>query len=197
VTELAKTRLRWSLITLCAAGVVAVLIALALFLGGFNAAADAGWSQPATWAIHRTMVHSVEARAHDIAPPDRFTAAEVREGFRVYDTHCAMCHGGPGLGRQPWTAGMEPSPPYLIDAALRWKPEELYWIVRHGVKMTGMPAWNSRISSSDTWSLVGFLEALPRITAADYARLRATTPTSGRPTTEAQPEPTPVAAPQR
>ncbi len=180
MTELAKTRLRWSFFTLVAVGVIAAAIALVLFLGGFDAGADAGWSQPSTWAIHRTMVHSVEARAHDLKPPDRFSAAEVREGFRVYDAHCAMCHGGPGLGRQPWTAGMEPSPPYLIDAGRRWKPEELYWIVRHGVKMTGMPAWNSRISSSDTWSLVGFLEAMPSVTATDYARMRATMPPGAR-----------------
>ena len=164
MTYLDKTRLRWSVFTLCAVGVAGLAIVLILFLGGFNAAADAGWSQSATWAIHRTMIHSVEARAGGLTPPDQFTEAEVRQGFRVYDSHCAMCHGGPGLGRQPWTAGMEPSPPYLIDAAQRWQPEDLYWIVRHGVKMTGMPAWDTRISRTDTWNLVAFLDALPRIT---------------------------------
>ena len=196
MTDQNKMRLRWSIGALCVAGAIGAAVVFIVFMGGFDVAADAAWSQPSTWAIHRTMIHSVQARSGEARPPDRFTVAEVREGFRLYDAHCAMCHGGPGLGREPWTAGLEPSPPYLIDAAHRWSRQDLYWIIRHGVKMTGMPGWKARISSPETWNLVAFLEALPYLTADDYARMRAALPQGGRLTTQPadfgpQPPPTP------
>jgi hypothetical protein len=68
---------------------------------------------------------------------------------------------------------MTPTPPYLEDAARRWRPEELYWIVGQGVKMTAMPAWGETRSNGQVWDLVAFLEALPDLTTADYARMRA------------------------
>lgn len=179
MTELNRTRLRWSLLTLCAVGVIGAAVAMYLFLGGFDAAADAPWPQAAGWGIHQTMVHSAKLRARDLEPPSPITPAQVQAGFRLYDAHCAMCHGGPGLARQPWTAGMEPSPPYLIDASRRWTSGDLYWIISHGVKMTGMPAWKSRLSSPETWEVVAFLDALPHLTAADYARMRASLPQPG------------------
>lgn len=190
--ELNKTRLRWSAVTLAGVGVVGAAIVLFLFCGGFDAAADAAWSQPATWLIHRTMVHSVKVRSGSLDPPGRITPAEVQAGFRIYDTHCAMCHGGPGLGRQPWTAGLEPSPPYLIDAARRWSPADLAFIIQHGVKMTGMPGWSSRISTTDTWNVVAFLEALPYLTAKDYAKMRAAAAERQPMPTQPEPEPDPV-----
>jgi mono/diheme cytochrome c family protein len=172
VSDLAKTRLRWAAGALVAAAIVGAIIALVLFLGGFDIAANRPWSQPATWLIHRTMMHSVRARSGAVAPPQRFTPEQVQRGFRLYDEHCAMCHGGPGVAREPWTAGLEPSPPYLLDAAHRWSRADLFWIIHNGVKMTGMPSWQRQLTGPDTWSVVGFLEALPNITAADYARLR-------------------------
>lgn len=164
-------RLWASLLTLAGASVVGIGIALFLFWGGFDAAADAGWSQPSRWLIHHTMIHSVQARAQGLRPPP-FSPERFEAGFRIYDAHCAMCHGGPGLGRQPWTAGLEPPPPYLIDTS-SWTSAEMFWVVSHGVKMTSMPAWSRRLSDDDIWNVVGFVKGLREVTPADYARLRA------------------------
>jgi mono/diheme cytochrome c family protein len=168
-----KTRARWSLGT-AAAFVLIGAATLALVMGGgFDATASNGYPQAVSWAIHQTMVDSVRVRASAIAPPARFSQAQVLAGFRTYDAHCVMCHGGPGIARQDWTAGMHPAPPYLLDASQHWRPAELYFVVDNGVKMTGMPAWGETLSKDDIWNLVAFLEFLPNMTPADYARLRA------------------------
>ncbi|MDE2488987.1 MAG: cytochrome c [Alphaproteobacteria bacterium] len=169
-----RTRLTWSLGALIAAGVLAGVVGLVEVAGGFDTAATHPFPQPATWLVHRTMIDSVKWRAQSVSPPPKFTEPQVMAGFRDYDADCAMCHGAPGVGRQPWVAGMDPPPPYLLDAANRWRPEELYFIVSEGVKMTGMPAWRKALPKDEIWNIVAFLEAMPRTTAADYARLRAT-----------------------
>lgn len=126
------------------------------------------------WATHTAMIRSVRRdAATGTAAPSTVTPAEVAQGFRLYDQHCVMCHGGPGIARAGWTAGLTPTPPYLLDAARRWTPAELHVIVGDGIKMTAMPAWRLTLGERDTWSLVEFLEALPFISPERYRQLRA------------------------
>jgi len=149
--------------------------ALVVIEGGlFNATASTPHIPAVALAAHTAFIRSVEVRAKGITPPARFTPVEVTAGFRDYDTSCASCHGAPGVSNARWAHAMTPPPPYLEDAARRWRPEELYWIVGQGVKMTAMPAWTEVRSDGQVWDLVAFLEALPYLTAADYARMRAT-----------------------
>ena len=68
---------------------------------------------------------------------------------------------------------MTPPPPYLLEASRDWSPSELYFIVRHGVKMTAMPAWEGRLDERQTWEVVAFLEALPKLDRPAYLRLKA------------------------
>lgn len=187
------SRLLWFLIGASASAAMVGIFALILFLGAFNATATASWPQPAAWLIHSTMIHSVRARSGQIAPPGQFATAQVQEGFRIYDNHCSMCHGGPGLTRQPWVAGMEPSPPYLIGATDMFNRSDLFWIVSRGIKMSGMPAWRDRLSDKEVWSVVAFLDALHTITPAEYARMRSAQqppgPPAGAPSGTAPPAP--------
>jgi len=186
--ELNKTGIKWSLFTLAGVAVAAGAAVAAVVAGAFDTAATAAWPQPVAWLIHRTMIDSVRARASSVVPPAGFTPEQVRAGFQVYDAHCAMCHGGPGVSRQPWVAGLEPTAPYLIDVRRLFSRPELYWVVRNGVKMTAMPAWRDRLSEGETWDVVAFLEALPGMTPAQYARLRAAAP----PLAQASTKPAPV-----
>ena len=126
------------------------------------------------WATHTAMIHAVQRRARSVTSPSEFAPVQVRDGFRLYHQNCALCHGGPGVARAGWTAGLTPTPPYLLDAARRWSPAQLRVIVGDGVKMTAMPAWRTTLSERDTWSVVAFLEALPYLSAEDYRRLAAT-----------------------
>jgi mono/diheme cytochrome c family protein len=144
-----------------------------IWFGYFNVTASTPHPPLIAWATHMTMQKAVRRDAAAMPPPPRFTAANVRRGFALYDSHCAVCHGGPGVARAPWISGMTPGPPFLLDTARQWTPNQLYRIVRHGVRMTGMPAWDQTLTRADVWDVVAFLEALPDYTAADYARARA------------------------
>ena len=155
----------------------AVAVAVVVFggivgLGLFDIAALSSHSLLVGWATHTTMIHAVRVNARHVGAPPRFTEVEVRRGFLLYDKHCSSCHGGPGIPRELWTSGFMPSPPYLLDAAQKWSPAELRFIVGKGIKMTGMPAWRLILSDRDLWCVVAFLEKLPTLSQHDYLGMR-------------------------
>jgi mono/diheme cytochrome c family protein len=165
-------------------GLLAVGVgAIVVIEGGlFNATASTPHMPVVALAAHTAFIRSVQVRAKSVkAPSSQFTTAQVTAGFRDYDLSCAACHGGPGIPRADWAGGMTPTPPYLEDAARRWRSEELYWIVGQGVKMTAMPAWGETRSDAQLWNLVAFLKALPYLTNADYLRMRAAAASAGPP----------------
>jgi mono/diheme cytochrome c family protein len=171
---------RWLL--LWASGVVSAAIVgglgvIALVESGlYDASASAPHTRVIGWATHTTMRRFVQRGAKAITAPARFTPAQVEAGFQTYEARCVACHGGPGVARAAWTSALTPTPPYLLDAARQWTAPELYVIVHEGSKMTAMPAWGEFLSQGETWDVVAFLEALPELSPADYARMRETSP---------------------
>jgi mono/diheme cytochrome c family protein len=157
-----------------AAGVVAGLGGLAVIgAGAFDARASTPHDPLTAWATHTTMIHSVERRSRSVHPSAAPTSAAVRGGLRLYDQDCVGCHGAPGRARDGWTNGLNPSPPYLVDAPRHWRRAELFSIVRDGVKMTGMPAWGAVHSDPQIWEIVAFLEAQPYLSPAQYRQIGA------------------------
>ncbi len=140
-------------------------------LGAFNASASKPHEPLVYWSTHETMIRSVEQRAAGIAAPARFTAAQVQAGLATYQERCAMCHGGPATDRQPWVAGLNPTPPYLVDSARHWSKPQLYWIIKHGLKMTAMPAWQDVLSDQEVWNTVALLEAMPDLSPEAYLKM--------------------------
>lgn len=175
-TSAAKRR---SFLTGLAVGALAA--AFLAMLGGFlftrSGIYDIGAAKPHTdfteWLTHGTMIQSVRRHAKAVQAPERFTAQQVVQGFCVYETHCVACHGAAGVANQTWANGMEPSPPYLLDAPRRWSRAELFWIVSNGIKMTGMPAWNRSLSNGQMWDVVAYLEATNQAPPQMFARWRA------------------------
>jgi cytochrome c5 len=148
--------------------------ALIVVEGGlFNTTSSAPHSPIVSWATHATFKHSVRLRSSKSLSRPAFTPAEVQAGSQQYQADCAMCHGGPGVARAPWVRGLTPTPPFLLDASRRWTPDQLYFIVDHGVKMTAMPAWGETRTPAQVWSLVAFLDALPDLTPEQYRRMTA------------------------
>lgn len=157
-----------------AAGVVGAAAAMAVIeFGLFDATASRPHYRLVGWATHAAFIGSVKVRAKDIQAPASFNRAQVVAGFHEYEADCVMCHGGPGVPRRDFVKGMTPTPPFLLDAARRWTPAQLYWITGQGIKMTAMPAWRTTRSQGQVWDTIAFLEALPYLSAADYARMRA------------------------
>lgn len=134
-------------------------------------AASSGHWAITNWFLHFTMRQSVQLRAAGISPPPLDDPALTLRGAGHYVSGCAPCHGAPGDPRSLVTQQMTPPPPYLPDMIPRWKSQELFWIVKHGVKFTGMPAWPSQQRDDEVWAVVAFIRQLPQMRPDDYQRL--------------------------
>ena len=179
-------RWRWRIAAFVAGGAMAGALAGSFGLavvefGLYDTASTKPHYRLVSWAAHATFKHSTRMRARYIHAPAQFTAAQVSSGFQQYEADCMMCHGGPGISRAAWVRGLTPTPPYILDAAYRWTPSQLDYILEHGVKMSAMPSWGETRSHDQIWSLVAFLEALPTLSPAEFARMRATTPPAKAP----------------
>lgn len=150
-----------------------------IYLGVFNVAAnDPHW--PITCRILETArVQSVKARARGISAPANLNDhARIVAGTAHFADHCASCHSAPGVEAEDMAEGMYPKPPALTDAAKKWTPGELFWIVRNGIKMSGMPSWADH-GDDDLWNAVAFIEKLPGMSDADYGKLVAESAAAG------------------
>ena len=152
---------------------VGALLALGYIKSGiFNVGASKPHTKLTQWITEETMIHSIRSHAKHIKAPARVGATEVMRGFCIYETHCVACHGAAAVPRQRWVSGLEPQPPYLLDAADRWRPRELFWIVTNGIKMTGMPSWRDSLSDDEVWDVVAWLKASRKLPPQTYLRWR-------------------------
>lgn len=169
---------RWNtalshLVAIAAVGAMLGLGGVAFIYSGlFEAEASKPHSLLVDWTTKTTMTHSVRRHAVNIEAPASATLEQVIDGFCQYQTHCVACHGAPAVPRESWANGLTPDPPYLVDARSKWRPRELYWIVRNGIKMTGMPAWERELSERQTWDVVAFLGVMPKLPPGTYASWR-------------------------
>jgi mono/diheme cytochrome c family protein len=154
--------------TLAALGVSALAIGLAVLHGGwYDVSATRQHFQFVHTLLEKGMHESVRHHARDIVAPP-LDAGHVRRGAVIYAKHCVACHGAPGVAQEAFGQSMQPVPGPLVDAARRWKEREMYWITRHGIKMSGMPGWEFHLSEEELWSVVAFLRELPALTPQAY-----------------------------
>lgn len=140
--------------------------------GLFSVAASHPHTKLTEWVTHETMIHSARRHGAHSRVPARFTRQQVVGGFCNYETHCVACHGAAGVAREHWVGGMEPQPPYLLDVTQIWRPPQLFWIAKNGIKMTGMPSWKDEMSDRQIWDVVAFLEATRQLPPQTYAKWR-------------------------
>jgi mono/diheme cytochrome c family protein len=182
--------------------VVVVLVVLAgiafVYSGAYYVGADQPHWSMTSWLFNEARNRSIRAHASGIAVPGGLDdPARILAGVAHFAEHCVVCHGAPGAERGDIAEGLSPRPPNLADAARCYTPAELFWIVKHGIRMTGMPAWRDH-SDDELWATVAFLEKLPGMTDLDYAKLLAASRAQGghQPDGhEASPQPRPAQAP--
>jgi len=157
--------------TLALAGLAAAIGgAIVLRAGWYDTTASSQHLQPTFTLLEQGMRYSVRHHSRDVAVPPLGAPQQVARGALVYERHCVQCHGAPGAAQAKFGQSMQPLPGPLVDAGLRWQPRELYWITRHGIKMSGMPAWQFHLDEDELWAVVAFLGALPAMSAHDYAQ---------------------------
>jgi hypothetical protein len=140
--------------------------------GIYNVAASKPHTKLIFWVTRETMIHSVRRHAASVTPPRHFTGAQIIAGFCKYEARCVGCLGAAGVARQQWAGSMEPAPPYLLDINQRFSRPQLFWIVKNGFKMTGMPSWKSEMRDPEIWSVVAWLEASAKLPPDTYVRWR-------------------------
>jgi len=158
--------------------VVLVLLAVAgafafIYSGAYDVAATTPHSNLVQWAFSTTMDHSVASRAVRVEVPDDLSdPARIREGAAHYAETCESCHAGPGIEKSEIAQGLNPQAPDLAESGEEMSAQELYWVIDHGIKMTGMPAFGPTHDDREMWSMTAFIKALPTMSAAQYAELR-------------------------
>jgi cytochrome c553 len=151
----------------------AALAAAGLFVawaGIVDIRASTGHWRVTDWFLHWVMRSSVRTAALGGHAP-RFTAAMLPLAAGHYETGCAGCHGSPAMPRPATVENMLPPPPDLRHVTATWNDAQLFEIVKHGVRYTGMPAWPSLERDDEVWAMVAFLREYPSLDQAAYQRL--------------------------
>jgi cytochrome c553 len=123
------------------------------------------------WFLQFSKQRSVSTNSLAVEAPSLDDARLVLKGAGAYETNCLACHGSPSLPAPRVARGMTPQPPYLPTVLSRYEDAEVFYIVKHGIKFTGMPAWPAQGRDDEVWAMVAFLRALPRLDAGGYERL--------------------------
>ena len=161
---------RWGL----AAGALLVLVvaaAVGIYAGLYNIAADVPHTQPVYWLFEVVRDRSIAAGARDVVVPnDLNDPNRISKGAGQYADMCSGCHLAPGMKRTEISRGLYPRAPELRRKT-DLTPAEQFWIVKHGVKMTGMPAWGVTHEDELLWDVVAFVRKLPELTPDRYGTL--------------------------
>jgi cytochrome c553 len=162
----------------------AAVSALVLTVGGLLFAASgvlplkasSGHWAITEWLLHFSMRRSVKTHALLVSAPPLDDPSLVMRGAAHFDLGCRPCHGSPAGARPEVARAMLPPPPELSPRIQGWTASELFYIVKHGVKFTGMPAWPSQQRDDEVWAVVAFLRQLPDLGDREYLALARAAP---------------------
>lgn len=176
------TRINWRhhlpSITFIGASVVMLVIATAAFLyfGFYNIAADDPHTRPVYALLESLRDRSIAVRARGIQPPaDLASPQRAAIGAGLYNEMCSGCHLGPGVEASEMSKGLYPSAPVLAEINDLTAGQQ-FWVIKHGVKLSAMPAWGKTHPDPLIWDMVAFIRKLPGMTPEQYKRLVASAP---------------------
>lgn len=151
-------------------GVATLAIAAFIWSGVYNVGADAPHWRP-TYAVLEMLRHrSIDARTRKVqVPSDLATPARIRQGAGNYAAMCAGCHLAPGMPETEMSKGLYPAPPQLARTGVG--AAHAFWVIKHGIKASGMPAWGKSMEDEYIWNMAAFLQELPKLDARQYRAL--------------------------
>ena len=152
------------------------VIGVTIFIesGAYNIGADEPhW--PITYKIlERVRNRSVAVRSTDLKVPDLNNPQRILRGAGQYAAMCTACHLAPGMTGSEIRPGLYPQPPILAQTKI--DPREAFWAIKHGIKLSAMPAWSFSHDNVTIWDMVAFIEKLPGMTPAEYKAMVAKAP---------------------
>jgi mono/diheme cytochrome c family protein len=139
--------------------------------GIYNIGADDAHSRPVYAVLQVMRDRSISARASKLHPPPNMNdAAMIKQGAGNYAAMCVGCHLAPGMAATELSKGLYPAPPALATVTVT-DPAHHFWVTKHGIKASGMPAWGLSMSDEYIWGMVAFLQQLPKLDAKQYEAL--------------------------
>ena len=159
---------------LAAIGVLAICVAIAgavYFYGGFyNVAASADGNPVVEWSLRSVREASIDKHFTAPSPPAWFSTPQaVQEGaHEVAQEGCVDCHGAPGHKPDRFAQGLNPNPPDLGNATKDDPPAKVFWTIKNGIRMTGMPAFGGHMKDDEIWRAVAFVQHEESVTPAQY-----------------------------
>jgi mono/diheme cytochrome c family protein len=139
-----------------------------VYAGIYDIGADAPHTKPVFWLIEQFRDRSIAVRSKNLAEPaDLADSQRIAAGGQLYASLCTGCHLAPGMKNTDLSRGLYPKAPQLAYGT-DLSPAEEFWIVKHGIKLTAMPAWGRTHDDVALWNLVAFLNAMPLLDPAGY-----------------------------
>lgn len=161
----------------------AIALLLVLILGGglfivsglYNMGADRPHWKITSALIQILRERSLDHYSSEITVPANLNDPQlILKGAGQYAEMCSNCHLAPGKKNSELRAGLYPLPPNL--SKLKVAPREAFWVIKHGLKMSAMPAWGGSHGDETIWSMVAFLQQLPGMTPEQYKEIVAKAP---------------------
>ncbi|MEO7072135.1 MAG: c-type cytochrome [Rhodanobacter sp.] len=164
----------YSITIIVVLGVLAAAAVAFVYSGVYNIGADVHHTRPVHALIGTLVDRSVERRARGLVAPNLEDPQLVLAGAGHYAEMCTGCHLAPGMAENEMRPGLYPKPPQLS----RFKPDprEAFWIIKHGIKMSAMPAWGASHDDAAIWGMVAFLQKMPDMTPEQYKDIVARAP---------------------
>lgn len=157
---------------------VAGFAGIFIYMGIYNIGADAPHSKLVYGALNELRERAIANYSRDIRPPaDLNDPKRIAAGAGLYNEMCTGCHLGPGLERSELSQGLYPAAPELARANGRSAAEQ-FWIIKHGVKLSAMPAWGKTHDDQLIWNMVAFIGQLPKMSPEQYKATIASAPES-------------------
>jgi hypothetical protein len=159
--------------------ILTIIVTLAIFVAGFliyitSGSYDISQTVPhnglTKWVIRKTTHSSIDKRMMENQIPSNFNdSTQIMLGFQHYDEMCTSCHGAPGI--KPWemAEGLYPEPPQMFKRKKQEDPQEFFWIIKNGIKMTSMPAYGPTHDDKTLWAITAFVtEKLNKMSPQEY-----------------------------
>jgi hypothetical protein len=150
--------------------VTAIAAAVFFFAGFYNIAATEPDLSVVAWALKHIREASINRHAIEKPTISMEDPETIQIGARAFASRgCATCNGGPGVMWAKFSEGLRPDPPDLKDAVKDLTPADIFWVVRNGINMTGMPGFNLvEATDQEIWTIAAFVKKLPAVTESDY-----------------------------
>lgn len=143
-----------------------------IYSGVYNIGADAPHTPPVFAVLDLLRERSIQRHSAGIRPPRLDGADMIAEGAEHYAAMCSGCHLAPGMTDSEIRPGLYPSPPEFYKHP-PGDPAVQFWVIKHGIKLTAMPAWGGTHDDPTIWAMVAFLQKLPSLTPQQYKQMTA------------------------